>query len=134
MKIKLLLSGLCLTLFSISLNAQRTWDMGTNTTLWPLNSPSFSTGSVVVDGLTEYSGNTFGQTGASVLTWADDFNTETASNVYSNGNQVYVSNVKSKTAVSVYSIGGALIKTLETSEDTAFALETGIWIVKIKSA
>lgn len=64
----------------------------------------------------------------------DDFKTESASNVYSNGNQVYVANVKSKTAVSVYSLSGTLTKTLETAEDTAFTLETGVWIVKIKSA
>ncbi len=54
--------------------------------------------------------------------------------VYANGNQVFVSNVKSNTTVSVYSVNGALVKTVETSSDTSFDLASGVWIAKVKSA
>lgn len=64
----------------------------------------------------------------------DSFKADSSADVYSNGNQVFVSNVKSNTAVSVYSVTGALVKTLETSSDTSFDLNSGVWIVKAKSA
>lgn len=64
----------------------------------------------------------------------DDFNAESASNVYSKGNEVFVSGVKSAAAITVYSLTGALVKTVETSSDTSFNLESGVWIVKVKSA
>lgn len=64
----------------------------------------------------------------------DDFKADASATVYANGNQVYVSNVKSATTVSVYSVTGALVKTVDTSADTNFDLASGVWIVKTKSA
>ena len=52
---------------------------------------------------------------------------------YTNANQVFVSNVKSNTTVNIYSITGALVKTIETSDDTSFELGTGLWIARVKS-
>jgi hypothetical protein len=63
-----------------------------------------------------------------------DFKADASANVYSNGNQVFVSNVKSNTAVAVYSLTGALVKTVETSSDTSFNLEAGVYVAKVKSA
>ncbi len=64
----------------------------------------------------------------------DDFETAASSNVYANEKQVFVSNVKSFTKIDVYSISGALIKSLETDTDTSFELNTGLYIVKAKSS
>ena len=54
-------------------------------------------------------------------------------NIFSNGNQVFVSNVKSNTTISIYAITGALVKTIETNSDTNFNLNSGLWIAKIQS-
>jgi len=54
--------------------------------------------------------------------------------VYSNGNQVYVSNVISSTQVEVYSLTGALVKSLKTEADTSFQLNSGVYVVKATSA
>jgi len=246
MKTKLLSLTTMLLLSVASINAQKVWDMGTNTTLWPLASPNITSGQVVVDGLTEVSGGgTFGATGGKVLTWTEGteytsvqefkgngssagfasnlpttryftfpvtgpttikvwfrvngtggrkcmisdganllgeltdedankplllsadykgtgagniyifanssinyFKIETSvlslgldsaksielTNIYSNGKQVSLSNVKSATQVDVYSIDGALVKSLKTDVDTSFELSTpGIYIVKATS-
>jgi hypothetical protein len=63
-----------------------------------------------------------------------DFKAESISNVYANGSQVYVSNVKSNTTVTVYSLTGALVKTVETTSDASFNLESGVYVAKVKSA
>lgn len=76
-------------------------------------------------------------TGATVNTPAlgvDDFQADTASNVFSNGKSVFVSNVKSDTQVDVYGISGVLVKSFKTGSDTSFDLNTGIYIVKAQSA
>lgn len=52
---------------------------------------------------------------------------------YTNGNQVFLSNVKSNTAVSIYAITGALVRTFETNSDTSFELGTGLWIARVKT-
>ncbi|MXN92521.1 T9SS type A sorting domain-containing protein [Flavobacterium sp. Sd200] len=58
-----------------------------------------------------------------------------SANVFSNGRQVYVSNVASSTQVDVYSMTGALVKTLQTSTDTDFDfLTSGLYIVNLTSA
>jgi exo-poly-alpha-galacturonosidase len=49
-------------------------------------------------------------------------------------NNVAVSNVVSNTKVCVYSLTGALIKSFATDTDTTFNLNSGIWIVVVKSA
>lgn len=64
----------------------------------------------------------------------NDFHADAASNVYSNGKSVFVSNVKSDTQVDVYGISGALVKSFKTGADTSFDLNTGLYVVKSKSA
>ncbi|AXP82418.1 hypothetical protein CJ739_3356 [Mariniflexile rhizosphaerae] len=56
-----------------------------------------------------------------------------SSNVKAIGNRIYVSNVKSATEVNIYSITGALVKTIKTNEDTDFNFKTGIWIATVKT-
>ncbi|MFI1773441.1 hypothetical protein [Thalassobellus citreus] len=56
-----------------------------------------------------------------------------STNVKSYGNRVYVSNVKSATEVNIYSITGALVKSLKTNEDTNFAFKSGLWIATVKT-
>ncbi len=63
-----------------------------------------------------------------------DFETEAVSNVYSSGKLVFVSNVKSDTQVDVYGISGVLVKSFKTGSDTSFGLNTGVYVVKSKSA
>ena len=64
----------------------------------------------------------------------DDFKADSSATVYANGGQVFVSNVKSNTTVSIYSVLGSLVKTVDTSSDTSFELAAGVWIAKVKSA
>lgn len=49
-------------------------------------------------------------------------------------NRIAISNVKSETAVAVYSITGAKVKTFKTNQDIDFEFQNGIWIVAIKAA
>jgi len=64
----------------------------------------------------------------------NDFQADAASNVFSNGKLVFVSNVKSDTEVDVYGISGVLVKSFKTGSDTSFDLNTGVYIVKSKSS
>lgn len=245
MKTKLLSLTTMLLLSVTSINAQKTWDMGNNTNLWPALSPNMAAAQVEIDGLTQVAGSTFGATSGKVLTWTEGtpytsaqefkgngasagnatnlpttryftfpvtgpttikvwfrvngtggrkcmisdgtnllgeltdedankplllsanytgtgagniyvfanssinyFKIETSvyslgldstksielTNIYSNGKQVSLSNVKSATQVDVYSTDGALVKSLKTDIDTSFELSTpGIYIVKATS-
>jgi hypothetical protein len=54
--------------------------------------------------------------------------------VSSSNNQVYLSNVKSATTITIYAVTGAKVKTIETSGDTSFYLQSGLWIANIKTA
>lgn len=74
-----------------------------------------------------------GTTGTIIL-GVNDFNADAASNVFSNGKEVFVSNVKSSTQIEVYSVTGALVKSLQTDADTSFSLNSGLYVVKAKSA
>ncbi|MFG6686978.1 hypothetical protein ACGK9U_10375 [Mariniflexile sp. HNIBRBA6329] len=56
-----------------------------------------------------------------------------SSNVRAIGNRIYVSNVKSTTEVNIYSITGALVKTIKTNEDIDFNFKTGIWIATVET-
>ena len=47
---------------------------------------------------------------------------------------VYISNVTSKTKIDIYSITGALVKSLQTLKDTSFNFSSGIWIVNVQDA
>jgi len=49
-------------------------------------------------------------------------------------NRIYVSNVKSNTKINIYSLNGALVKSLNTKTDTDFNFKNGLWIVTIKDA
>ena len=53
-------------------------------------------------------------------------------NVY--GNTVFVSNVRTETKINVYSMTGALVKTVTTKDDFSFHMESGIWIATIKTS
>ncbi len=61
-----------------------------------------------------------------------------ASNVSANaraiGNRIYVSDVKSNTEINLYSITGALIKSLKTGVDTDFSVKSGLYIATLKTA
>jgi pectin methylesterase-like acyl-CoA thioesterase len=61
------------------------------------------------------------------------FQPQTSVNVYSYKDTIAISNVKSKTSVYVYSIIGSLVKSFETTSDATFNMNTGIWIVLVKS-
>lgn len=68
------------------------------------------------------------------LTVEDKLDSSIATNVKAIGNRVYVSNVISSTEVNIYSLTGALVKTIKTKEDTDFAFRSGLWIATIKTA
>ncbi|QBZ98891.1 T9SS type A sorting domain-containing protein [Flavobacterium sangjuense] len=64
----------------------------------------------------------------------NDFQTTSPVKAYTNGRQIHLSNVLSKTQVEVYSVTGALIRTINTEADTSFdVLNAGVYILKIKS-
>lgn len=71
--------------------------------------------------------------GAATLDTKEFFKEDVAS-VFSNGKLVFVSNVKSDTKVDVYGISGVLVKSFTTGSDTSFDLNTGVYVVKSKSA
>ncbi|WNH10212.1 T9SS type A sorting domain-containing protein [Thalassobellus suaedae] len=56
-----------------------------------------------------------------------------STNVRAIGNRVYVSNVKSKTEINIYSISGALVKSIKTNENTNFEFKSGLWIATVKT-
>lgn len=62
-------------------------------------------------------------------------NTPTSAvNVVGYQNRISVSNVKSETAVAIYSITGAKVKSFKTSQDIDFEFQNGVWIVVVKAA
>lgn len=64
----------------------------------------------------------------------NDFEANSSTNIYSDGKEVFISNVTSSTKVDIYSITGALIKSLKTETNTSFALDSGIYIAKVKTS
>ncbi|AXP80126.1 hypothetical protein CJ739_1033 [Mariniflexile rhizosphaerae] len=56
-----------------------------------------------------------------------------STNVQAVGSRVYVSNVKSSSEISIYSITGALVKSFKTNSDTNFAFKSGLYIATIKT-
>ncbi|MFT3919276.1 T9SS type A sorting domain-containing protein [Cloacibacterium sp.] len=64
-----------------------------------------------------------------------DFSQKLSAKAYSTGNKVYLTNLSGKsTEVKVYSSTGALVKSLKTSTDTNFELNTkGLYFVNLKS-
>jgi hypothetical protein len=76
-------------------------------------------------------------TGATVNTTLATNNFQNSSNVkvLTNGNKISVTNVTSDSKIEVFSMTGALVKTIKTSSDTDFQLETsGLYIVNVVSA
>lgn len=64
----------------------------------------------------------------------NNFQQESSVSVFSNGKQVNVANVTSETQVNVYNMTGALVKSFATSTDQNFDLNSGFYIVNVKSA
>ena len=56
-----------------------------------------------------------------------------AVNVVAYKNRIAISNVKSETAVAIYTITGSKVKTFKTAQDIDFEFQTGVWIVVIKA-
>ncbi len=54
--------------------------------------------------------------------------------VFAKDNKIYLSNLKSKTQVSVYNVLGALVKTAQADADTSLDIDSGVYIVNAKSA
>lgn len=62
-------------------------------------------------------------------------NTKNSTQIYAIGNQVNIAKVTGSTQVDVYTMNGALVKSLNTKADTSFELQNkGIYIVNVKSA
>jgi len=76
--------------------------------------------------------------GANVTTAAlasNNFKANSAANVYSNGKQVSVTNLKSECKVKVYNMAGAEVKSLKTKTEVNFNIETpGVYVVRVESA
>ncbi len=54
--------------------------------------------------------------------------------VFAYKNNVKVTDVKSPTAITVYSLNGSVVKSLNVTEETIFTMPSGLWIVTAKSA
>jgi len=54
--------------------------------------------------------------------------------VSSIGNKLLVSNVKSNTRIDIYGLDGILLVTRRINADTSFAINKGLWIVKVNSS
>jgi len=54
--------------------------------------------------------------------------------IFSIKNQVYVTRITSETQIKIYSVTGALIKSVKATENANFEMATGIYIVNTKSA
>lgn len=49
------------------------------------------------------------------------------------GNRIYITNVKSSSEINIYSITGALVKSIKTKEDINFIFRSGLWIATVKT-
>lgn len=54
--------------------------------------------------------------------------------VYAKDGKIFLSNIKSSTKVEVYSVLGALVKSTQADADTSLDINSGVYIVKAKSA
>jgi len=64
----------------------------------------------------------------------NNLNKDASLDIFSIKNQVYLTRIVSDTQIKVYSLNGALIKSIKASENTNFELAAGIYIVNAKSA
>ena len=53
--------------------------------------------------------------------------------LYGYENRIYVSNVKSNTQITLYSVDGAVYKSVKAIADISFTLPAGLWIAKASS-
>lgn len=70
---------------------------------------------------------------SSTLLSANDESLELTTDIKTIKDRVFISNVNSSTEIKVYNITGALVKSLNITDDFSFDLESGIYIAKIKS-
>lgn len=63
-----------------------------------------------------------------------DIESAVSANVKAIGNRIFVSNVKSNTEINLYSITGAMVKSLKTGVDTDFSVKPGLYIATLKTA
>lgn len=59
---------------------------------------------------------------------------ENALSIYAYGTDVYVEGIQAEAIITVYSMDGALVKTLRVNENTKMPLSSGLWIIKVSSA
>lgn len=70
---------------------------------------------------------------ADLLLSNNDAISPVSTNLKAVGNRIYVSNVKSNTDINIYTITGALIKSLKTKNDMNFDFKSGLYIATIKT-
>jgi len=112
---------------------------------WQLIDYTFSTGPNPSASYLSFNGCDGAPDGTEV--WIDDFElyrTDTilgvedklptvSSNLRAIGDRVFVTNVKTKTEVNIYSLTGALVKSFKTNADIDFNFNSGLWIGIIKT-
>ncbi len=64
----------------------------------------------------------------------NSFKKESDVAVYSKDSRIFLSNIKSSTKVDVYNVLGALVKSTQTDGDTSIDSNSGVYVVKVKSA
>lgn len=65
---------------------------------------------------------------------AKSFQKELDVTVYANDSKIFLSDIKSSTKVEVYNVLGALVKSAQVEGDTSLDINSGMYIVKAKSA
>lgn len=71
---------------------------------------------------------------SSTLLSTSDLDLSNKTNVRAANDRIYISNVSSKTEVSIYSITGALVKTINTDSDLDFRFNSGLYIARVSNA
>ena len=64
----------------------------------------------------------------------DSFTNEITTKVYTNENQLYITNIETENTIWVYNLSGQLVKSLTTTEDTTMTLLKGFYIVNVVSS
>lgn len=62
------------------------------------------------------------------------FTSEITTKVYTNENQLYITNIETENTIWVYSLSGQLVKSLTTTKDTTMTLLKGFYIVNVVSS
>ena len=61
-------------------------------------------------------------------------NQKSSVKIYAIGNEIYISNIKNNTKVSIYSMTGNLLKTVSINKEFSANLPKGVWIVNTQSS